>query len=132
MNSTKQERIETVNKIIEAIASTGRRFFYNKGNDFTAKIILKKGRLFLIDDYTQQEIYLHMPDYRRWRNFSHGGTMQGLVRDFKDFIMTGEYSNHNNGYGGLYCPHWGYSKEEMKTIQDKAVELGYLIEGKIP
>lgn len=125
--TTKEQRIEIVNEIIKTIASTGRRFFYNKDNDFTAKIILRNGRLFFIDDYTQKEIYLHMPDYRRWRNFSHGGTMKGLIKDFKDFIMTGEYSNHNNGYGGLYCYHWGYSKEDIKIVQDKALELGYLI-----
>lgn len=56
----------------------------------------------------------------------HGGTLWALTKDFKDFIITGELSNHNNGYGGLHCPHWGYPESDMKAIQQKAKELGYL------
>lgn len=41
-------------------------------------------------------------------NFSSGGTMWGLINDFKDFIYGDDDTNHNNGYGGLYRPHWGY------------------------
>lgn len=124
--SDKQKRVDIVNEIIKQISSRGRNFFLNKKTGFIAHITIEKGRLFFIDDYKQDRIYLHMPAYRRWQNFSHGGTMKGLILDFKHYIVTGEYSNHMNGYGGLYCPHWGYEKEDMEAIQAKARELGYL------
>jgi len=69
---------------------------------------------------------LHLPIGRHWQHFSSGGTIKGLVLDFYDFISTGKKSNHNNGYGGLYCNHWGYSENDMKKIQEFAKSLGYL------
>ena len=122
----RSERIEIVNKIIKEISERGRRFFYNDKNGQTSRIIEKNGRLFYIDHYSGKEIYLHMPKYRSWKGFNNGGTMRALILDFKEFIMTGEYTNHNNGYGGLYCPHWGYPEEDMKTIRVLAINLGYL------
>ncbi|TPG86959.1 hypothetical protein EEL32_12150 [Brevibacillus laterosporus] len=61
-------------------------------------------------------------------NFSGGGTLWGLVNDFKDFIYGDDDANHNNGYGGLYCPHWGYPEKDMKAIRELAVSLRYLKE----
>ena len=54
--------------------------------------------------------------------------MWALVQDFAHFIKTGKYSNHRNGHGGLYCPHWGYSKGAMEKIRAVAHEVGYLAE----
>ncbi|OPG98930.1 hypothetical protein B2I21_09885 [Chryseobacterium mucoviscidosis] len=65
-----------------------------------------------------------MPDEHY--HFSHGGTLWGLVCDFRDYIGGDDDSNHNNGYGGLYCPHWGYPEGDMKAIRKRAEELGYL------
>ena len=58
--------------------------------------------------------------------FTHGGTIWGLTKDFKEFIITGKKSNGENGYGGLYSPHWGYSPESMEDIRQTAIGLGYL------
>jgi hypothetical protein len=130
---TRQDRIKIVNEIIKEIADRGRRFFYSEGN--YAELFERKGRVYYKTEWARspvKQICLSVPDYRRSKNWWHGGTLWGLVKDFRDFIKTGEYSNHNNGYGGLYCPHWGYSEEDMKAIRQKAIELGYLIEGKTP
>ena len=124
---TKQDRIEIVNEIIKEIASRGRNFF--KYKDRVAYLFLKNGRLYMKDEYKEKDLALSTKHGYPPKGFTHGGTLWGLTKDFKDFIQTGEYSNHNNGYGGLYCPHWGYSKEDMKAIQDRAKELGYLKEG---
>ncbi len=35
-------------------------------------------------------------------------------------------SNGKNGYGGLYCTHWGWSEEGMKKMREYAREIGYL------
>lgn len=123
---TKEERLEVVNKIIHEIASRGRKFFYNKHNDKYAEMVIEKGKVYFIDDYTNERVYAYNTGMNNHRGFSHGGTMWGLINDFREFIVKGEYTNHNNGYGGLYCPHWGYPKEDMEAIQNYAKELGYL------
>jgi hypothetical protein len=124
MKQTKQDRIDIVNEIIKEIASIGRCFY--KHQDRTAYIYLKSNRLYMKDAFSQVEIYLSSKSEYKPRGFSHGGTIWGLTKDFKEFILTGNKCNGENGYGGLYCPHWGYSTEDMIQIQNKATELGYL------
>ena len=121
-----QDRIDIVNKIIVLISVKSRRFFFSQTKNSTAKIILENEYVYFIDHYSQIAIPLDIPIGEHWRNFSSGGTLKGLVLDFYDFISTGEKSNHNNGYGGLFCPHWGYSEKDMKEIQELALSLGYL------
>lgn len=129
---TREERIVIVNKIINKISSYDRSFFKDLRSNKVATIIEKKGRLYYKSELYGIEIYLHTKYGIQPYKFPHGGTLWGLIKDFKHYIMTGEYSNHKNGYGGLYCQHWGYSKESMKEIQDYAKELGYLKEGVCP
>lgn len=134
--TTKTDRIAIVNEIMKEISLHDRRFFYSSNGDLTAFLSLdeKTGKLWYHSEYAQEypfndkKICLSIPKYRTPRDWPHGGTLLGLVRDFSHYIKTGEYSNHLNGYGGLYCPHWGYEKESMVKIQQKAVELGYLVE----
>ncbi|BBI90463.1 hypothetical protein HYO65_gp071 [Tenacibaculum phage PTm1] len=78
-------------------------------------------------EYMKQHIYLHTKYGYLPKNFAHGGTLWGLVKDFKEYIMTGEQCNGKHGYGGLYCTHWGYPESDMKEIQRVAKELGYLM-----
>lgn len=123
---TKEERLQVVNKIIREIASRGRNFFYNQRKDRYAEMVIEKGKVYFIDDYTGERVYAYNTVQNAHRGFSHGGTMWGLINDFREYIVKGEYTNHNNGYGGLYCPHWGYPKEDMEEIQNLAKKLGYL------
>jgi hypothetical protein len=123
---TKEERLEVVNKIIREIASRGRKFFYSKTKDRYAEMVIEKGKVYFIDDYTGERVYAYNTVQNAHRNFSHGGTLWGLINDFREFIVKGEYTNHNNGYGGLYSPHWGYPKEDMQAIINLAKDLGYL------
>lgn len=123
---TKEERLEVVNKIIKEIASRGRKFFYDENKNRYAQMVIKNHKIYFIDDYTGERVYAYNTVQNAHRGFSHGGTMWGLINDFREYVVKGEYTNHNNGYGGLYCPHWGYPKEDMKAIQKIATELGYL------
>lgn len=131
MNQSKQERIETINKLIKFISERGRRFFYtnrtiNMDNvDSIAFMKLKNGRIYFVDDYTRREIAV-INNYRDWKGFSHGGTLRALILDFAEFIRGDESSNGNNGYGGLYCQHWGHSDEIQQEVIDYATEIGYL------
>lgn len=123
----KEKRLEVANKLICKIASCGRNFFYYDGDETTAKFLLKNNRIYYMDEYTKAEMLTY--NYRQLgRNFNQGGTMKALVMDISEWIRTGEYTNGENGYGGLFCPHWGYPEKDMKEIQDYARKLGYLKE----
>lgn len=78
------------------------------------------------NEYNKKDMCLSTKHGYPPKHWHHGGTLWGLTKDFKDFISTGEKSNHNHGYGGLLCPHWGYPESDMKAIQEKAALLGYL------
>ena len=123
----KEKRIEKANKLLKKIASCGRNFFYYGEDKTTAKFILKNNRIYFMDEYTKSEMLAY--NYRQLgRKFNQGGTMKALVLDISEWIRTGKYTNGKNGYGGLFCPHWGYPEKDMKDIQDYARELGYLKE----
>lgn len=121
-----QERIDNVNALIREIGSRGRKFFYCEKHNRFAKFHSASGRLWLEDDYTGQLLIIDDSMPGEHYHFSHGGTLWGLVCDFRDYINGDDEANHNNGYGGLYCPHWGYPEEDMEAIRQKAFELGYL------
>jgi hypothetical protein len=121
---TRQERIDVVNKIIDRIATSGRMFFSYKGDQ--SKITQRNGRLYMYNPYNKHDMCLSTKYGYPPKHFHHGGTLWGLTKDFKDYIITGEKSNHNNGYGGLYCQAWGYPEKDMEEIQELAKSLGYL------
>lgn len=123
----KEKRIEKANKLLNKIASCGPNFFYYDKDKTTAKFLLKNNRIYFMDEYTKSEMLAY--NYRQLgRKFNQGGTMKALVLDISEWIRTGKRTNGKNGYGGLFCPHWGYSESDMKNIQDFARELGYLDE----
>lgn len=126
MAQTKLERLQVVNQIMKEIGSRSRKCFYNKQKDRYADMILEKNKVYFVDEYTGDKIYAYNTVPNEHRGFSHGGTDWGLVNDFREYIVTGKESDGKNGYGGLYCTHWGYPEEDMKAIRRLAFELGYL------
>ena len=121
MSSTKQKRADIVNEIIKEIGSFGRHFFRN-GDEY-AKMIIKHNRVYMINEWNAKVMPINKAPPRSWH---HGGTLWSLAQDFADFIDHGGITNGDNGYGGLYCSHWGYGEEDMARIRNKAKELGYL------
>jgi hypothetical protein len=124
--TTKEERIKIVNEIIKEIAQRGRKFFAYQGR--VAEIKERNRKIYYYSEYLDKDLCVTLPDCRKPKGWHHGGTLWGLIKDFRDFVKTGEYSNNKNGYGGLYSSHWGYPENDMKAIQAKAIELGYLID----
>jgi hypothetical protein len=122
--------MEIVNSIIKKIGDSGRKFLYNQRHNRYGYFAYDGKTLYYIDHYTGVPMRMIKGSGHKTlaheRSFSSGGTMWGLINDFKDFIYGDDDSNHNNGYGGLYCPHWGYPEEDMKVIQKLAKELDYL------
>lgn len=122
---TKQERLKMANELIDLIANTGRKFFnYEENGGSKGCFELKNGRTYFIDGYTNESIYAYDNRFFQ-RKFTQGGTMQALILDIAEFIRTGDSTNAKNGYGGVYCDHWGYPAEAMSKIQKKAKEIGF-------
>ena len=127
----KQERLEVVNKLIAFISERSRRFFYMKDTRLrenannVAHMKLKGGRVYFVDDWTEEDVYAY-PSYTDRNGFSHGGTLWALICDFSDFIRNGGNANGGHGYAGLYSEHWGYDEQSQKEIIQYAKEIGYL------
>lgn len=126
----KYDRIDIVNKLIRKIGDTGRGFLFSQKYNRHSYFVYDGRTLYFVDHYTGMPLKMIKGSAHKTTKhqqyFSSGGTMWGLINDFKDFIFGDDDSNHNNGYGGLYCPHWGYPKEDMEKIINFAKEIGYL------
>ena len=88
-------------------------------------MFVKKDKVYMMNEYNGKKMLID-PNGGRPKNWHHGGTLLGLTKDFALFILGHDDANGENGYGGLYCIHWGYAEEEMILIRQKAKELGYL------
>lgn len=123
---TKQERLIDANKLIEVIASCGRRFF--RHGDRVGELELSvSGRIFYVDAYAGKRIYTH---YRyRWRGFSEGGTLRFLIIALRDYVTKGAPVNPStfgpwpswNCGGDL----WGYGADTCQ-VREAARELGII------
>jgi hypothetical protein len=141
----KAQRLEHANQLIKIIASHGRRFFWHGGvnrwnpetktstwepADRYARLELRRGRVYLIDDYTQKAVYTHPATFgNKWRGFSHGGTLRSLVEDMRDYVMHGtriprwRIVIERLGRNGLENNVWGYDIESAKAVRAAAYAL---------
>lgn len=128
--NTKQERIKEINLLIGMIANRGRHLFKSKENGTMSYFALsenkEKGSRLWYFDKVGGKINPYPSNRHNDFGFSDGGTLWGLVHDFREYILTGKPSNGRNGYGGLLSDGWGYSKEDMDCIINKAKEIGFL------
>jgi hypothetical protein len=123
--AAKRQRCEQVNQAIQIIASHGRRFFFSESKQTYASMQVDyRGKVWLIDDYSQKRIYTHpTPWGGRWKGFSHGGTLKDLVEQFRDYICTGKQIN--SAYLGLQrswdeSNTWGYHADSMREVREQA------------
>jgi len=88
----KRQRVEHVNQAIRIIADHGRRFFYSQAvNHYASMEVDQRGKVWFIDDYSGKCIFTHDTVWGgRWRGFTHGGTLRDLIKEFRDYIRTGE------------------------------------------
>ena len=126
----KQARLQHANDLIKIIGSHGRRFFYNKERDVFARLELRNGRLWWIDDYRGAEVYILNTGFRRhWRGFSHGGTLRALVEDIREYITKGtripgrKIVIQQLGKDDLSENIWGYDAEGAKAVRAAAYAL---------
>jgi len=129
MSDVQKKRLENANQFIREIGTRGRRFFYDQKSDRYARLKLDgRGRVWFMDDYTGKWIYTHLRN-RRWRGFSHGGTLRSLVERLCDHIKKG--AELNPRYFDLR-PHscsghpWGYPHEDYPELRAAAIRLGIM------
>ena len=121
----KQERVDHANQFIRIIGSHGRRFFYHAPENRFARLELRAGRVYFIDDYSDRAIYTHRSGFTsRWRGFSHGGTLRSLIELMRDYIVHGTqiapwYIAPHYSRGNI----WGYDEQAAKAVRDAAYQL---------
>ncbi|WMC11705.1 hypothetical protein PU634_04900 [Oceanimonas pelagia] len=117
------ERADKANEWLRFIGDHGRRFFFHDGHYATLEQDAR-GRVWFVDYYSRRRIYTHTE--RKWRGFTSGGTLRGVVEVLRDYIRLGHqfnpgYFTHTRLSGGHI---WGYSTEDMTAIRDEGVRLG--------
>jgi len=114
---TKQERLDIANQILVHISQYGRQFFLHEGR-VTHFDLDHRGRLWLVDGYTQKRIYLA---YKYWKHgFSEGGTLRSLIVNLSEFIRWAEpIRNHFGPFPKYLCDGdlWGYGHEPMARLR---------------
>ena len=116
------ERLEKANRLIEVIASHGRKFF--RYEDRVAYLeVDARGRVWFHDPYNQARIYTHYEG--RWKKFTSGGTLKALIGDLQKYVKTGRKLSR----GRFWWPDWyargdlwGYG-EAMEPIRECATAL---------
>ncbi|MDE1464814.1 hypothetical protein [Spartinivicinus poritis] len=131
-SQTKQQRLEAVNELIKVIASCGRCFFSENAygfkqveNPFISTMeIDERGKIWFIDSETKERIYTHYQ--HRWKNFSQGGTLRGLIESFRNYISKGHQLRANYfqpDMGNGFRNPWGYG-DDILIVKEAALRLG--------
>lgn len=121
-------RLRRANVLIRAIAMRGRRFFFDKATGSVSRFELDaRGRVWWVDKHGSTRVYLHRPGWGRFRGFSEGGTLRGLVLDLRDYIMYGmPIGRVRIGPWPLWISGgdlWDYGEESMYQIRRIAFRL---------
>lgn len=119
LSAQKAERLAEANRVIHAISNHGRQFFRHEGR--VAHLELRRGRVYIVDDYTQKAVYTHETTFsNRWHGFSHGGTLRHLVELMRDYVTKGEqihpdYIGLKRAWSDGYI--WGYTAEAVAAVR---------------
>ena len=121
----RKQRARKANALIEVIAGCGRRFFHYQGRVSSFELDAR-GRIWLIDNYTEARIYTHKTG--RWRGFALGGTLKSLCEVLRDWIMGRRPWLAPKTFGPWpewVCGGdlWGYG-DDMQHVRSAAQALG--------
>jgi len=116
------ERLQHANQLIAVIAEHGRRFFWNSTDKRLALLeIGDRGYIYFVDDYRGTKVYTgEVVGYpHRWRGFSHGGTLRGLVEEMARYVRHGVKIQQKH----IAPKCWGYDERAMAATRDAACLL---------
>lgn len=121
--TSKQSRLKNANQLIKKISSCGRRFFYYQGK--IARLELSEhGRIFFIDEYTENRIYTH--NKNDWRGFTGGGTLRSFIIMLKNYVLFDDKINvtyWNKMWGSFSQNPWEYG-DDIDSVKNCALRLG--------
>lgn len=118
-----QVRIGAINTLLKEIGVRDRRFYSstqdretNEGQTFS-QFYTKEGELYFFSARDK------LPEIKCRKGFSdkvsNGGTLQGQLEQFREFILTGKHIR-------LFSQHWGYKFESLVVLHETGVYLGIL------
>lgn len=117
---TKAERLQASNRVIEFIATHGRKFF-GYSTTISRFELDARGRIWFVDWYRGDRIYTHYTK-GSWHGFSEGGTLRALVVWLRDYIQDGNTINFHVHFGPWpkwLCggDPWGYGSD-MELVRE--------------
>lgn len=124
----REERLDRVNEFLAVMGSHGRKFFCHEGVVSWLEQD-ERGRIWFVDSWQGTRVYTHREG--RWRGFHHGGTLKGLVKALKRYVMEGTMlSPRALWWPEWYCAGdlWGYG-EAMHPVREAALRLGLVVSG---
>lgn len=123
-----ERRAEKANVLLEHIGSVGRNFFKHNGR-VSRFDVDGRGRVWLIDKYTDARLYCHghhaLVSYR----FTEGGTLRSLCLALVEYIRLGKPLGGQLGPFPEWCgggDPWAYGLTNMAFLRDQARALGIL------
>lgn len=114
-------RVKQANKVIELIASKGRRFFYSEAHKRLSRFGLDKyGQIFYVDHYTGMKIYPFAEGY--WPGFTSGQTLKAFIARLAQYVKTGEPMEAHWFPIEYDASQWAYGEEVMRALLAEVIE----------
>lgn len=123
------QRLREANELLRVISSCGHRIFYSKYTGQTAKLVIRSGKVWIIDENTQTLVFVHYTG--RWKFFSHGNGVRRFVEMLREYVKHGTrlsplffWPQHDDGIS-----FWRYGDDAEKII-NTALAMG-MIDGQL-
>jgi hypothetical protein len=121
MSDELKQRVREANKVIAIVAKHGRRFFYSREYDRTARFGLDRHeQVWYLDEHTGMKLY-PFDVLKDWKGFTHGSTLKCFVADLSEYITTGKrllrsaFPIENDG------SLWAYGGDVMRQVLEEVL-----------
>lgn len=121
MSALKGKRLESVNELINVIASHGRKFFWcPKSKRFGYFMIDMRGCLYWRDEWTGKFVFMSRDGLPKQDDIHHGSTLREVLRFLSKYIRTGK---SGDSIPTLYLSNWGYDEKSEDIVKQKIEEV---------
>lgn len=116
-----RDRYKEANKVIEIVASHGRRFFWSPIHERLARFGLDRyGQIWYVDEHTGMKV--HPFGDGCWPGFVHGSTLRFLIAKLANYIKTGEPVPLSQFPFENDASCWAYGEAEMHKVRAEVLE----------
>jgi len=114
---TIEDRCNKINELMECISLYDRQFF-SFGKKL-AKFSIEKGDIYYTPEYMVDKFKVILrSEHPMWKS-SHGSCLRQQLINFTHYIKFGTLIS-------LFDTYWGYSKQNLQKIHNKAKKLGLI------